>query len=311
MENWVCPACKNVVSTGRREAHETQWCPALPASDEELDEGHSAARKMGGPRAELSPLCQELVHARFGSRPDLSFELEQRDIFGPLDTGAALWYADRVMAEFLAFDSCDLFASPQEQPAAPSASVELRQTTAAANRLPDALDATTTVTTTVTTAAPKTPTTPAITTTATTPPATAAATTTTVTTVKTTTTAATQFRASGEAALEASRSSLAGRKGLALVLGCGGVPLSGFVASALGWEVVLTDLEPVLDLTRANVARNLPAIRAVRRHSSGCSEAELEEEDIHIRVQELYFGDDAALAAALGSGAPEAPLLVL
>ncbi|CAE8592004.1 unnamed protein product, partial [Polarella glacialis] len=71
------------------------------------------------------------------------------------------------------------------------------------------------------------------------------------------------------------------------------------------------DRPRVLDLTRANVARNLPAIRAVRRHSSGCSEAELKEEDIHIRVQELYFGDDAALAAALGSGAPEAPLLVL
>merc|ERR1711976_388423 len=31
--------------------------------------------------------------------------------------------------------------------------------------------------------------------------------------------------------------------GTVLALGCGGVPLSGFVASALGWRVWLTDLE--------------------------------------------------------------------
>lgn len=197
METFLCPACHALIPAARREAHETQWCPALPDSDEDerIREREDKARssRVGGARASLSAVCQDSVVACFGSRPDVVFELEQQDIFGPLDTGAALWYADRVMSEFLFVEN-------------------------------------------------KTPESP----------------------------------------------------GLALVLGSGGVPLSGLVASALGWEVVLTDLEPVLELTRSNVSKNLAVLESVRAQSGF-------ESPPSISVQELYFGDDDALSVALSA----------
>eukprot|EP00443_Scrippsiella_acuminata_P124041 CAMPEP_0115753814 /NCGR_PEP_ID=MMETSP0272-20121206/96531_1 /TAXON_ID=71861 /ORGANISM="Scrippsiella trochoidea, Strain CCMP3099" /LENGTH=47 /DNA_ID= /DNA_START= /DNA_END= /DNA_ORIENTATION= len=36
----------------------------------------------------------------------------QQDVFGPADTGGALWYADRVMSEFLAAGAMDVASDP-------------------------------------------------------------------------------------------------------------------------------------------------------------------------------------------------------
>lgn len=78
--------------------------------------------------------------------------------------------------------------------------------------------------------------------------------------------------------------------GTALVLGCGGVPFSGLVASALGWNVILTDLQSVLPQVRENVRCNLESLRAGDGSPT-------------IRVEELPWGDDAALTAILANAA--------
>eukprot|EP00931_Biecheleriopsis_adriatica_P069514 TRINITY_DN43351_c0_g1_i1.p1 TRINITY_DN43351_c0_g1~~TRINITY_DN43351_c0_g1_i1.p1 ORF type:complete len:334 (-),score=64.46 TRINITY_DN43351_c0_g1_i1:23-1024(-) len=213
MESYVCPACQSVVSADRREAHESKWCPALPDSEEEASgevEDKPKAARMGGPFASLSPLCEETLHVRFGGAPDLHFELEQGDVFGPLDTGASLWHADRVMSQYLVTSCMDSMWPAGERPT---------------------------------------------------------------------------------------------KSGVALVLGCGGVPLSGLVASALGWDVIVTDLEPVLELTRVNVSLAADAIKASRR-SAGF------EDNVSVSVQELYFGDDAVLKSMLGSRGEDQPLMV-
>ncbi|CAK0881851.1 unnamed protein product, partial [Prorocentrum cordatum] len=160
----------------------------------------------------------EVISVAFGSRPELRFELEQvvgrrPPIFGPLDTGGALWYADRVLSQFLV--TAGPGAGPHGRPAPAG--------------------------------------------------------------------------------------------GLALVLGCGGVPLSALVAAALGWSVVMTDLEPVIELTRTNVRRAEGAVQAERDRLACTRPAEM-------AVRELYFGDEPALDEALsaaGAVGEGAPLLVL
>eukprot|EP00928_Gymnodinium_smaydae_P054327 TRINITY_DN3811_c1_g1_i1.p1 TRINITY_DN3811_c1_g1~~TRINITY_DN3811_c1_g1_i1.p1 ORF type:complete len:388 (+),score=109.83 TRINITY_DN3811_c1_g1_i1:138-1166(+) len=219
MASYVCPACGGCVAEGRRAAHENSWCPALPPRQAGADESDAesegsasekksaaAAAAMGGARAELSSLYEAVVRVELGSLPGLAFEFEQEDIFGPLDTGGALWYADRVMAEYLA--AC----------------------------------------------APGAPASPA--------PLTAAA----------------------------GADSAGAARDVALVLGCGGAPLSGLVACALGWEVIVTDLGVVLRLIEKNIDRNMPAMQA----SLPPGRRPL------IKSIELPFGDDEALAAALG-----------
>lgn len=214
-ESYICAACHGVVSCDRREAHDSMWCPALPDDEDDSGPGASAqagagktrnvlnelvkserAGKHGGARALLSPLCEEVTTVALTSLPSLVITLEQQDIWGPLDTGGALWYADRVMSEYLAFDC--LASGRETDLPMPS-------------------------------------------------------------------------------------------RGLALVLGCGIAPLSGLVAAALGWDVVLTDLGDLLPLCQRNVDRNLEAIRG----TLGRQES--------IKVMELPFGEDEPLTAALGA----------
>jgi len=84
--------------------------------------------------------------------------------------------------------------------------------------------------------------------------------------------------------------------GLALVLGSGGVPLSALVAGALGWDVVMTDLEPVIELTRLNVKRCSGAVEQERQRRG------LQDQPATLAVRELYFGDEQALDDALAAG---------
>mmetsp|Transcript_67335 Transcript_67335/g.128225 ORF Transcript_67335/g.128225 Transcript_67335/m.128225 type:complete len:388 (+) Transcript_67335:65-1228(+) len=51
----------------------------------------------------------------------------------------------------------------------------------------------------------------------------------------------------------------------ALALGCGAAPASCFVAAALGWDVLLTDLEEVLPMTNRNLVSNIPLVAALGR----------------------------------------------
>mmetsp|Transcript_12571 Transcript_12571/g.35840 ORF Transcript_12571/g.35840 Transcript_12571/m.35840 type:complete len:306 (-) Transcript_12571:334-1251(-) len=80
-------------------------------------------------------------------------------------------------------------------------------------------------------------------------------------------------------------------KGTAIALGCGGVPLSGLVACALGWNVVLTDLESMLPQAQQNVDRNLDALRSVLNVSSAVRPP--------ISVLALPFGDEVAVQSVL------------
>jgi len=156
----------------------------------------------------------------FSSLPCLTLSLEQEDIWGPADTGGALWYADRVMAEYLPFSGFSLLQAGLED-----------QSHGAAD-------------------------------------------------------------------------------GLALVLGSGGVPLSGLVVAALGWDVVLTDLGEVLEQTRRNVIRNEDAIKlACSRPNVDKVDNFLPEPAVH--VEELRFGDDTALKLALNKKAGASRLLIL
>eukprot|EP00930_Biecheleria_cincta_P074063 TRINITY_DN61294_c0_g1_i1.p1 TRINITY_DN61294_c0_g1~~TRINITY_DN61294_c0_g1_i1.p1 ORF type:complete len:371 (-),score=52.50 TRINITY_DN61294_c0_g1_i1:277-1389(-) len=50
----------------------------------------------------------------------------------------------------------------------------------------------------------------------------------------------------------------------ALALGCGAAPASCFVAAALGWDILLTDLEEVLAMTNRNLKANSAIVDAVR-----------------------------------------------
>lgn len=76
-----------------------------------------------------------------------------------------------------------------------------------------------------------------------------------------------------------------------LVLGCGGVPLSGLTALSRGWDVILTDLELLLPQIQRNVERNAENIHsALDTDPSNLP---------HISVQELQFGDEEALTGAL------------
>jgi len=50
-----------------------------------------------------------------------------------------------------------------------------------------------------------------------------------------------------------------------LELGCGGAPLAGLAAAALGCDCTLSDLPPVAPLADANCRRNLRALDAARR----------------------------------------------
>lgn len=67
-----------------------------------------------------------------------------------------------------------------------------------------------------------------------------------------------------------------GCRGRAIALGCGAAPASAFVAAALGWHVLLTDLEQVLPLTRSNVGANQTALAmlsvALRGEGAECGE---------------------------------------
>lgn len=235
MDSYVCSRCGGVVSCARREAHDTYWCPAAAAQEEEEEaevgspEGamkswppprSEGGRGLGGARAVMSSLCADVVTVRLGSMPNVMFSMEQADIWGPADTGGALWYADRVVAEYLAMGGL----------AAAAAGAEVTAHAAAAGAI-------------------------------------------------------------GRAAADS--------EGLALVLGCGGVPLSGLVASALGWDVVLTDLGVVLEQTRQNVQRNLLAISEARLATSTTSQSR----PPVVCVQELRFGEQGELGAALAAAA--------
>jgi len=224
MESYVCAACGAVVSCARREAHDLAWCPSRPPREEEDsdedEEDEEAVRieggtgcsssSTGGARALLSPMCQEEVTVTLGRLPALTLHLEQRGLsgFGPASTGGVLWYADRVMAEYLAFVS-----SGEDGNSCSPKCLRTSEITEASHRV-------------------------------------------------------------------------------ALVLGCGGVPLSGLVASALGWDVVLTDLGVVLPHVQRNVDRNLDALLAARI-------AGRQTPNQNIQVLELPFGDDEALARTL------------
>lgn len=226
MASFLCPACQGVFSIDRQALHESLWCPArssregeepAPLGSEDSGDEQSAlgrggkGRPLGGARAILSSLNQAIVVVEFGCWPGLHLTFEQEDIWGPACTGGALWYADRVMAEYLAFK-------------------------------------------------------------------------------------------------RSSRSS----DGLALVLGCGGVPLSGLVASAIGWDVLLTDLEIVLGQTRQNVRRNMEVLRLARAFGDG--EDGVPEPRVFVR--ELPFGNDDLLEAAVleasePAAAADSPALIL
>jgi len=227
MESYVCPACHGVVSCARRQAHDASWCPALEQRnrpgeiDGEVVEDEKRHRlgpkkwwSVGGVRALLSPLCQENVVVTLGSFPGLVFNFEQRDVSGHSDTGGALWYADRVMAEYLVFETMLVNSRLSEAPLG--------------------------------------------------------------------------------GVCDGRPAALSGALGHSvLVLGCGGAPLSGLVASVLGWDVVLTDLVEVLPQAQRNVELNRDVIQATRLgtdHRAGP----------YICVKALPFGDHAALSAVLG-----------
>jgi len=236
MDSYVCTACGGVVSEARRDAHEEMWCAGKAVDDVDVEEDVRPSSKagLGGARGLLSSLCQAEVRASFGSLPDCTFTLAQRDMWGPADTGGALWYADRVMAEYLASGGLK----------------------SALHKDGVAIDN-----------------------------------------------------------LEGSSP-----HGLVLTLGCGGVPLSGLIASALGWDVVFTDLGEVLEQTEENVCRNVDAIRSAREARGmavGVGDAGTEKVSLGLRLQELPFGDHAALDAALVNadgefaGSPERPLVII
>lgn len=212
---YVCAACGGVVACARKEAHEAAWCPAAQREEGSEDEVEPPTvlsvtneAGLGGARALMSPLYEEVVSVEFHALQGLTIALEQDNIFGPSDTGGALWYVDRVVAAYLASGLDGAAASPGS----------------------DVLG-----------------------------------------------------NGGGAAAK--------GTRDVALVLGCGGAPLSGLVACAVGWDVVLTDLGMVLDQCRRNVRRNMPAIQACTG-AVGVAPGS-------IRVQELPFGDEDALATAL------------
>lgn len=99
------------------------------------------------------------------------------------------------------------------------------------------------------------------------------------------------------------------RRGTALVLGCGGLPLSGLVASALGWDVVATDLDPVIDLAKKNVGRNVDVIRFCRAANGGDNQTLFPV----FKMEELWFGELDALNQLLSpcNVSDEKPLLIL
>lgn len=219
MDSYVCPVCKSIVSSSRKEVHELYWC-TLATAHQNADDSSSeentplSEATMGGARACMSALFSPEIQVSIGALPGLGFTLEQTNIFGALDTAGALWYVDRVMAEYIAL---------------------------------------------------------------------------------------TYHGQKGDA--------------VALVLGCGGVPLSGLVASVVGFRTLLTDLEVALAQMRRNVDRNLGAIRVAR------STLSVESTKADIRVRELPFGDNECLVSTLEEagfinacghdGRPETKLLVL
>eukprot|EP00927_Polykrikos_kofoidii_P058031 TRINITY_DN52319_c0_g1_i1.p1 TRINITY_DN52319_c0_g1~~TRINITY_DN52319_c0_g1_i1.p1 ORF type:complete len:347 (-),score=52.31 TRINITY_DN52319_c0_g1_i1:120-1160(-) len=221
MDNFVCPACQSVVSSSRREAHETLWCPALEGevadsgvrADEDAElakterESHAARMGSGGARALLSSLYAPEVTAEVSCLPEVQFTMEQLNIFAEVDTGGALWYADRALAEYLALSRI-----------AGGALFDLGQC------------------------------------------------------------------AGGGSTLSTG--------GVALVLGCGGVPFSGLIAGATGFDVVLTDLEIVLPQTRRNVQRNLEVLTKAA-NIAGAPRPPL------VLVRELPFGDRGSLTSVL------------
>lgn len=91
------------------------------------------------------------------------------------------------------------------------------------------------------------------------------------------------------------------RSRVALVLGSGGVPLSGIAACGLGWQVYLTDLKPITTQTQRNVERSLPTLRSfLDPRAQGGSSMQPP-----ISVHELAWGDGEALASILPAVRPE------
>jgi len=235
MDSYVCAKCGGLVSTARREIHDASWCAGVQLDDESCseDDRHDESELIGDPRTLFSALVEKEVTVHLGSRPSWEFSFHQTDIFGPADTGGALWYIDRVVSEYLAAGGLDQAA------AAASASF------AASLPPKDVADV---------------------------------------------------ARGFGfhPAPRSLEQNVEAAPRGIALALGCGGVPLSALVAAGLGWDVVMTDIGDILVQTQQNVDGNLEAVHRAR-HLSESPSFELP----RVAVQELWFGNEDQLDAAL------------
>jgi len=80
--------------------------------------------------------------------------------------------------------------------------------------------------------------------------------------------------------------------GAALGLGCGAAPVSAYVAAALGWEVLCTDLPEVLPAMRKNASANAQALEQLHAAlEPGCPKGRLD-------FLPLPFGESAPEAEA-------------
>mmetsp|Transcript_9485 Transcript_9485/g.11790 ORF Transcript_9485/g.11790 Transcript_9485/m.11790 type:complete len:338 (+) Transcript_9485:162-1175(+) len=110
---YVCSRCNGLISTSRRKNHELYWCEELKRESDAVEEESEERSlkespldakwnyKSGLQMTFSGPLCHSLLTYEF-AHIDLKFEIEQQSLFGPLSTGAALWYSEIVMAEFMA-----------------------------------------------------------------------------------------------------------------------------------------------------------------------------------------------------------------
>lgn len=105
---YVCPKCNGILLESRRANHDRYWC----TEEEGEDSGEEKAEKSSLEEKASQALLQagmagstcfstceyEFVHHPHPDGLHLSFE--QQSLFGPLSTGAALWFAEVLLAEW-------------------------------------------------------------------------------------------------------------------------------------------------------------------------------------------------------------------